>query len=76
MDVLLPRPRRHRVLTSKAYLELKREALEALHEEGGPSRRGPGPAAISSRRTAGAPAVRAGHADGPVAHLSTFPAPA
>jgi hypothetical protein len=30
MDVLLPRPRRYRVLISKACLELKREAL---HEE-------------------------------------------
>jgi NitT/TauT family transport system ATP-binding protein len=33
MDIALPRPRSYRVLTSKAYLELKQEALEALHEE-------------------------------------------
>jgi NitT/TauT family transport system ATP-binding protein len=33
MEIDLPRPREFHVLTSKRYLELKQEALEALHEE-------------------------------------------
>ena len=33
LEVELPRPRTYRVLTSSRYLELKQEALEALHEE-------------------------------------------
>ena len=33
MEIDLPRPRKYQVLTSSRYLELKQEALEALHEE-------------------------------------------
>ena len=33
MEIDLPRPREFHMLTSKRYLELKQEALEALHEE-------------------------------------------
>ncbi len=33
MEIDLPRPREFHALTSKRYLELKQEALEALHEE-------------------------------------------
>jgi NitT/TauT family transport system ATP-binding protein len=33
IEVELPRPRTYRVLTSSRYLELKQEALAALHEE-------------------------------------------
>lgn len=33
MDVDLPRPREIRMLASKRFLELRRDALEALHEE-------------------------------------------
>lgn len=33
MEIELPRPRNYRMLTSRRYLELKQEALDALHEE-------------------------------------------
>jgi len=34
IDVDLPRPRDHHALISKRYLDIKRETLECLHEEG------------------------------------------
>ncbi|MDA8340250.1 MAG: hypothetical protein M0Z70_13200 [Nitrospiraceae bacterium] len=33
VNVKLPWPREHHLLGSEAYLELKREVLEAVHEE-------------------------------------------